>query len=132
VDTLTPEEPAMAAPEDVPESPSAEATAALTDLSTALAVWRRTHPEATFAEIEAAVETHLARLRAQLIVDALPPAGVAPPEAERRPTCAACGVGLVRRGRHRRTLRVVGDAPVTLERAYWSCPRCGAGLFPPR
>lgn len=124
----------MAAPEEVPASPSAEATAALADLSTALAVWRRAHLQATFAEVETAVETHLARLRAQLIVDTLPAAGAgaAPEEAAPRPTCAACAVGLVRRGRHRRTLRVVGDAPVTLERAYWSCPRCGGGLFPPR
>lgn len=94
-----------------------------------VAAWRAAHPTATFAEIEAAVEPLVARVRAHLIQTALaPPTGAAAPP---RPTCATCGAAQVQRGTHPRTVRVVGDQTVTLHRAYWTCPRCGDGHFPP-
>ncbi len=98
-----------------------------------LAAWRAAHPQATFAEIEAAVEVQLGRLRAQLISNTIPPPPTtAPlPAPPLPPRCATCAVPLEPRGDQRRTLRVVGDQPVTLERTYWTCPCCGEGLFPP-
>ena len=121
----------MPVPDAPPPAPSLEATEVLAAMTTALADWRASHPQATFAEIEAAVEAQLGQLRAQLIADALPKEAELCPEPEGR-QCPRCAVGLVRRGTHRRTLRVVGDGPVTVTRTYWTCPRCGDGLFPPR
>jgi hypothetical protein len=102
-------------------------------VTAALAAWRTAHPRATFAELEAAVEAELGSLRAQLLADAVPPdAAPATVRDAERPTCPHCAVAMVGRGRHRRTLRVLGDAPLTLSRTYWTCPRCGEGVFPPR
>lgn len=93
-----------------------------------LAAWGHAHPQATFAEIEDAVEQQMGRLRAALIGERLPTeARAAPPP----PHCPHCGGVLVRRGRRGRTLRVLGDEPVRLERSYWTCRQCGEGLFPP-
>jgi ribosomal protein S27AE len=103
-------------------------TEALSSAQAALAAWGQGHPQATFAEIEAAVEQHVGRLRAALIDERLTSE---PRPAGERPRCSRCGVALVARGRRRRTLRVLGDEPVTLERQYWTCPQCGDGLFPP-
>lgn len=123
----------MPVPDDLtppPPAPSPAATAALAAMTAALADWRTAHPHATFAELEAAVETQLAQVRAQVLADALP-ADAAPGTEAARPGCTQCGAALVSRGRHPRTLRVIGDAPVTLLRTYWTGPRCGEGVFPP-
>ena len=95
-----------------------------------LAAWRAAQPGATFAELEAAVEAGVARLRASLLRDTLP-ADDAAGDVSARPLCAACAAPMVARGRHTRRVQVWGDEPITLERRYWTCPRCGAGHFPP-
>lgn len=95
-----------------------------------VAAWRTAHPAATFAEIEAAVEPLVARVRAHLIQTALGPTAPAA-DTPARPACATCGVAMVQRGAHARTVRVVGDQPLTLHRSYWTCPRCGDGHVPP-
>lgn len=108
----------------------ATAPATLAAVQEELADWRRAHPQATFAELEAAVEAGVARLRASLLGDTLPP-DEAMSEARARPRCVACAVALVVRGSHRRRVQVWGDQTITLARRYWTCPRCGAGHFPP-
>lgn len=116
-----------------PVDPAAPA-ATLAVVQAELADWRRAHPQATFADMEAAVETSLARVRASLLGALLPTEGEAQAgegEAPARPVCDACVVPMVARGRHRRPVQVWGDQPVELERTYWTCPRCGAGHFPP-
>ncbi len=46
------------------------------------------------------------------------------------PVCERCGSRRQRRGRRpRQVITEVGE--MTLERAYYVCPGCGAGLFPP-
>jgi YgiT-type zinc finger domain-containing protein len=97
----------------------------------ALADWRRTHPRATFDEIETAVDHEMQRVRAHLVTttageDATVPAAGSPPR------CPTCGQRLHARGRRHRTVTVAGDQSVTLTRAYLVCPGCGTGLFPPR
>ena len=94
-----------------------------------LAAWQAAHPRATLAELEAAVEASVAQLRAHLLAEALPREPGRSDGA--RPRCGACAVELTARGRHRRTIQLWGDHPVELERTYWTCPRCGAGHFPP-
>ncbi len=91
-----------------------------------LQAWRRTHPNATFSELEAVVNARLDRLRAELLTDL----AHASPAAE-HPGCPSCGAVMVPRGTRTRRLTVPGEQTVTLERRYWVCPACGAGLFPP-
>ena len=46
------------------------------------------------------------------------------------PVCERCGSRMQRRGmRPRQVVTDVGE--LTLERAYYGCPGCGASLFPP-
>ena len=101
---------------------------------TAMVEWRRTHPKATFREIEDEVHLRMSRLEAQLIQDTAQQStsrawsGGSPQE---RPTCPVCGTPLHARGKRVRKLQAAGGQEVTLNRAYGSCPNCGTGLFPP-
>ena len=115
---------------NIPSAAPADAATVPAAASAALAAWQTTHPQATLAAIETAVEAHLAPLRAQLIRDTLPP-DPAPPTTEQRPVCPHGAVDRGPRGQPPRTLLVPGQAPVTLTRTYWTCPRGGDGLFPP-
>lgn len=100
-----------------------------------MADWRVAHPQATLREIEAALDEHLAALRARMLEDlaqasaqtALP--ALAP---EERPRCPDCGTPLEARGRKRRRLTTTHDRTITLDRSYAVCPVCGTGVFPPR
>jgi YgiT-type zinc finger domain-containing protein len=91
-----------------------------------LAAWHSTHPDATLAEIEVAVEEQLARVRAHLLQERT---AVGP--CEGHPMCQQCGTMMVPRTTTTRTLLLRGDQPLELERSYVVCPTCGSGLFPP-
>jgi hypothetical protein len=100
-----------------------------------LADWRAAHPQATFAELEAAVDQRLNRLRARMLADlalASPAADWSAAGEGARPRCPDCGAPLQARGRRTRALTVQGDQAVQLSRQYATCPACGAGVFPPR
>jgi YgiT-type zinc finger domain-containing protein len=68
----------------------------------------------------------VAHLRAQLLQDE-----IATGFWEGQPLCRECGAAMERRTRETRTLLLPREEPLTLERDYLVCPRCGAGLFPP-
>jgi YgiT-type zinc finger domain-containing protein len=91
-----------------------------------LVSWRSTHPRASFAEIEVAVEQQLQRLRTQLLSEQAE-AGF---RAE-RPLCPRCGATMTPRARSRRTVLLQGDRELALDRDYLVCRSCGEGLFPP-
>jgi hypothetical protein len=110
-----------------------------------LEVWRRAHPRATFAEIEAAVEERLGVLRAELIAQELAlraaaetagtaeaGAGAGTAEGTDAVPCPTCGGPTQARGPRERSLTVRGNRPVRLRRRYVVCPACGTGHFPPR
>jgi YgiT-type zinc finger domain-containing protein len=104
------------------------------DVLSGMADWRAAHPRATFAEIEAEVETQLARLRVRLLEDAALASRAADLAAQplpERPPCPACGAPLEPRGQHTRPVTVRGDCEVHLHRSYAVCSACGAGFFPP-
>ena len=103
------------------------------DVLTGMADWRAAHPKATFAEIEAAVDERLGRVRARMLEAAAlasAAADLSGSEAADRPVCPDCGQVLTARGVRERTLRVPGQQTVTLRRSYATCPACGAGLVP--
>jgi predicted RNA-binding Zn-ribbon protein involved in translation (DUF1610 family) len=96
--------------------------------------WRKEHPKATWAEIEALVDERVNQLRAQLIQDVVQ---MGEPEEwskiaeEERPRCATCGRPLSARGKQTRFLQTTGGEAVKLTRTYGTCPQCGVGFFPP-
>src|SRR5258708_108518 len=96
--------------------------------------WRKEHPHATWAEIEAAVDERMNQLRAQLIQEVVQMGETQEwsqqPEEE-RPRCATCGKPLSARGEQTRFIQTNGGEAVKLTRTYGTCPECGVGFFPP-
>jgi YgiT-type zinc finger domain-containing protein len=92
----------------------------------ALAAWHATHPDATLAEIEVAVEDQVARLRAHLLTERAT-AGF----EETHPLCGKCGATMQPHSTVKRTLVLQGDQPLELKRRYLVCSSCGEGIFPP-
>jgi NADH pyrophosphatase NudC (nudix superfamily) len=91
-----------------------------------LASWRSTHPRATFAEIERAVEQQIEQLRAHMLAENAE-AGF----LEERPLCPKCGATMTPRVQSTKRVVVQGDRALDLERTYLVCRSCGEGLFPP-
>jgi hypothetical protein len=101
---------------------------------TGMSDWRREHPSATLAEIEAALDERLRGLRVQMLQDsalASPAAHFQQKPAAERPVCPQCQTPLVARGAATRRLQTEGGGELALTRAYGTCPNCGRGLFPP-
>jgi len=95
--------------------------------------WRKEHPKATWAEIEAAVDEQINQVRAQLIQDIVQMGETEDwsrmPE-EQHPRCATCGKPLSARGEQTRWIQTSGGEAVKLTRRYGTCPQCGVGFFP--
>lgn len=100
------------------------------EVEAALTAWHAAHREASFAEMEAAVEEQVSRLRTQLLGERVAAVGSEAP-ASAPPACPDCGTPLQRRGRRARTLTARGGGTLRIERPYYTCPACGGGLFPP-
>jgi ribosomal protein L34E len=96
--------------------------------------WRKEHPKATWAEIEALVDERMNQLRAQVLQEVVQMGETEEwsqkPEAE-RPRCATCGKPLWARGKQTRYLQTMGGEAVKLTRTYGVCPDCEGGFFPP-
>jgi len=91
-----------------------------------LAAWHATHPDATFYDMELAVEAQIEQLRAALLSTQTDGTFT-----EERPACPHCGTTMVRQTRRRKRVVLKGDDTLDLERSYVVCPACGEGLFPP-
>jgi YgiT-type zinc finger domain-containing protein len=92
-----------------------------------LASWHATHPDATFAEIEQAVEAQLDQIRTQFMGERMGSRA-----GEGHPVCPHCGGTMRPQTRRRRQVVLRGDQTLDLERDYLVCPSCGEGFFPPR
>jgi predicted RNA-binding Zn-ribbon protein involved in translation (DUF1610 family) len=102
---------------------------------TGMAEWRVQHPTATLREIEAAIDEHLAQVRARMLQDAAllsAAADLRALPAAARPVCPDCGQRLEARGQEVRRLTTRHEQPITLRRTRAVCPECGTALFPPR
>lgn len=108
---------------------------ALMDLEAELTAWRRQHPTVTLQEIEQALDSRLASVRAALLnelAQASPAADWRQASPGEHPVCPDCGTRLQPRGRHGRQIKTQGDQTMIIERQYGVCPACGTGFFPPR
>jgi len=94
--------------------------------------WRHAHPDATLYEIERETMRRMAELQAyilEVLSDEFPPAEKESPS--KAPQCPECGGKMQKRGEVERQLQGPGAQNIHLSRAYWVCPACGAGFFPP-
>lgn len=104
------------------------------DVASGMAEWRCQHPKASFAEIEAALDERLAKLRARMLQDAAlasRAAQLSTVDPADRPPCPDCGAPLEPRGQDTRQLTTTKEQRITLTRSYAVCPQCHRGLFPP-
>jgi hypothetical protein len=104
------------------------------EILTGMHEWRLQHPKATLSEIEAELDTRLARMRARILEDvALQSAATSWQEAplQAPPACPECGTALDERGTQQRSLQTHGGQDITLTRSYGLCPTCQVGFFPP-
>ncbi len=97
----------------------------------ALRVWRQAHPQAAFDEIEDEVQREWAPVQAQMVAELAQHGAGEPLPKDARPQCPDCQRPMQSRGRRRRRVATRQAQAVTLERAYYVCPACGAGVFPP-
>lgn len=104
------------------------------EILTGMHEWRFQHPDATFTEIEQALDQRWYKVRARMLHDLALEREAAnwQAKATERPTCPDCGRTLIRRGRQPRQLKTHGGHDLTLTRSYGYCPDCKKGLFPPR
>ena len=89
---------------------------------------KKSPAEATLTDIEQAVLVAGQRLE-RVLTDELLAASAAELAAP-WPTCPECGQRMQAKGKRRRRV-VTETGEVTLEREYYHCAACGAGLFPP-
>src|ERR1700738_4284124 len=83
--------------------------------------WRRSHPKATFREIEDEVHTRMSRLEAQMVQDTAQESKSrewSGTDKQERPTCPVCQTPLQSRGKRQRKLQGVAGQEVTLSRDY--------------
>lgn len=89
--------------------------------------WREGNPDASFDEIASQVTPRRRELIGELLE------GLAKSEGDGRyeeAVCPECGGQMEASGsRKRRIVHAEGEAEI--ERAYYHCPDCGKGLFPP-
>ena len=95
-----------------------------------LRAWRRAHPQATFDEIDAEVARAYAGLHAVVVSELSQGTREATTE-DAAVRCPQCHTPMQRRGARQRRLPTRRGVDATLTRAYYVCPACGAGLFPP-
>ena len=104
------------------------------EVEEAMKDWRKSHPRATFTEIETAVDEEMARVRAQMLQDLALDSKSSDwrgKEESERPKCALCGTALQANGEQTRRLVTKHEQVVELSRSYGRCPECGANYFPP-
>ena len=90
--------------------------------------WREQHPEASFDEIANQVTPRRLGLMGELMSQLALQVGSG--EEVEGLICEQCGQALTYKGKPRRGVEHL-EGPAQLERAYYHCPHCKGGIFPP-
>jgi hypothetical protein len=99
-----------------------------TQMQTELMEWRRAHPAASIDEIAAQITPRRQRLMGALLVELALQEGNG--YALEGVHCAQCGGQMIYKGTpEREVLHTEGEGE--LARAYYHCPHCKRGFFPP-
>jgi hypothetical protein len=88
--------------------------------------WAQDHPHCTLEELEERVQQWKARAATQLLEAAVKQQGTGALSEE---TCS-CGGRWVFQGYRERAV-MTSQGLIRVRRAYFTCERCGAGIFPP-
>jgi hypothetical protein len=90
--------------------------------------WYTEHPDATFDEMEAELGRQRRGLLGDIVELSLRQRDLgATPEA---PQCEGCGRAMVLKGYPTKTVYGL-EVDLKIQRAYYVCPACGGGHFPP-
>jgi hypothetical protein len=90
--------------------------------------WYQGHPEATFDEMEAELGKQRRAILGNFLELSLRQGDLgAMPEA---PSCSQCGKPMVFKGYPKKEVHGP-EADAKIPRAYYVCPTCGIGIFPP-
>lgn len=92
-------------------------------------VWREEHPQATFDEIAAQVTPRRRAVIAELLRALACQHGTGQEPAGQ--VCPSCGGLMEYKGEPKREVEHYLEGETELNRAYYYCPRCERGLFPP-
>lgn len=88
--------------------------------------WSKAHPGSTLRELEEQVQGAVDKVRAELMAAAVAQQGVGMLQEER----CSCGGRWVFQGYRKRWV-MTQHGTIQVQRAYYTCDRCGAGFFPP-
>jgi hypothetical protein len=90
--------------------------------------WYEEHPEATFDEMEAKIGKQRRAIVGNFLELSLRQGDLgATPEA---PSCGQCGRPMEFKGYPKKEVHGL-EADAKIPRAYYVCPTCGVGIFPP-
>lgn len=88
--------------------------------------WSEAHPGATLQQLEEQVGKAMGQLRSQLLEAAVARQGSGQMQDEH---CTCGGKWVFQGYREREVMTAQGN--IRIRRAYFTCDRCGAGIFPP-
>ena len=92
-------------------------------------MWREEHPEATFDEIASQMTSQRRAVIAEVLEALARQHGSGQvPEGQ---ACPDCGGMMAYKGEPKRALAHYLEGEMELKRAYYYCPACERGLFPP-
>ena len=91
--------------------------------------WREEHPEATFDELAAQVTPRRRAVMAELLRALACQHGTGQEAAGQ--VCRSCGGQMEYKGEPKREVEHYLEGETELKRAYYYCPQCESGLFPP-
>jgi hypothetical protein len=99
---------------------------ATVELRRTMKAWRDSHPQATFLQIEVALEEELSKLRAEMLSDLANASAAAEGETAdgERVRCPKCGGASHRHGHRKRELKGQHDQSIRIERRVMTCARC--------
>lgn len=110
------------------EKEEREFMAVVAEMYVELRQWRANHPQASFDEIAGQVTPRRRALMGQLLAQLAGQHGDG--EVVEGLSCPECGQALSYKGTPKRDV-LHKEGGTELERAYYYCARCEAGLFPP-
>lgn len=91
--------------------------------------WREAHPEATFDEIASQVTPQRRAVMAEVLKGLARQHGSG--QVAEGQVCPDCGEAMVYKGEPKREIEHYLEGETELKRAYYYCPACERGLFPP-
>jgi hypothetical protein len=111
------------------EKAKAELQQAIGQMYDELWQWREEHPQASFDEIAAQVTPRRRAVVAEMLKALAGQHGLG--QAVEGKVCPECGGVMEYKGEPKREIEHYLEGETELRRAYYYCPECENGLFPP-